>query len=69
LPSGIGCSLRGSLRTADGRRTYDTFEGQIVPGENLFTGTQGGYSVLSGDYIVDVNSDRAWTITVLPAPA
>jgi hypothetical protein len=59
--------LRGSLRTADGRQAYGTFEGQIVPGEDLFTGKQGGYSVPSGQYVLDISSDCVWTVTVLPA--
>jgi hypothetical protein len=43
------------------------FEGQIVPGEDLFTGKQGGYSVPSGQYVLDITSDCVWTVTVLPA--
>jgi hypothetical protein len=65
LPSGIGCSLRGSLRTIDGRKVVGTFEGQVVPGENLFSGSQDGYVLPPGDYEIEINSDCAWQVTVL----
>ena len=69
LPSGIGCSLRGSVKTADGHEVVGTFEGQIVPGENLFSGTQDGYTLPAGDYELEVNSDCAWQVTVLTVPS
>jgi hypothetical protein len=64
LPSGIGCSVRGSLRTTDGRQVNGAFEGQVVPGENLFTGVENGYSVSSGEYVLDIFSDCVSSVTV-----
>jgi len=64
LPSGIGCSVRGSLQTTDGRQVNGAFEGQVVPGENLFAGVENGYSVSSGEYVLDIRSDCVWSVTV-----
>ncbi len=64
LPSGIGCSVRGSLQTTDGRQVNSAFEGQVVPGENLFTGVESGYTVSSGEYVLDISSDCVWSVTV-----
>lgn len=65
LPSGIGCSLRVSLQTTDGRQVNGTFEGQVVPGENLFAGAENGYSLGSGEYVLDIRSDCVWTVRVV----
>ena len=69
--SGIGCSVRGSLQTADGRQVNSGFEGQVVPGENLFTGVESGYTVSSGEYVLDISSDCVWSVTfrrLVPEP-
>ncbi len=64
LPSGIGCSVRGSLQTTDRRQVNSAFEGQVVPGENLFTGVESRYTVSSGEYVLDISSDCVWSVTV-----
>ena len=36
-----------------------------MPGESLFTGAGTGFSVPSGEYVLDIRSDRVWTVTIL----
>jgi len=48
----------------DSLHRNSAFEGQIVPGENLFMGVESGYTVSSGEYVLDVSSDCVWSVTV-----
>lgn len=68
LPSGIGCSLRGSLQPAEGE-TVGQFEDQVVPGEDRFSGRVDSFHVPSGDYILDVRSDCRWTVMLASGPS
>ena len=64
----VGCwpeaNPTASLQTTDGRQVNSAFEGQIAPGENLFTGVESGYTVSSGEYVLDVSSGCVWSVIV-----
>jgi hypothetical protein len=65
LPSGIGCTLLGSLRGTDGDQVNAAFEGEVVPGANLFSGAERGYNLPAGEYLMDVRTDCIWTVTLV----
>jgi hypothetical protein len=69
LPSGIGCSLRGSLQAADGGTVFGQFEDQVVPGEDRYSGHAGSFQVRSGDYVLEIRSDCRWSDTVISSPS
>ena len=65
LPSGIGCTLRGTLRSTQSPQVTYAFEGQVVPGEDVFSGSTDALSLASGDYVVEMSSDCVWELSVL----
>jgi hypothetical protein len=69
LPSGIGCSLRGSLQAADGGAVFGQFEDQVVPGKDRFSGNAGSFHVPSGDYVLELRSDSRWSVTFISGPS
>jgi hypothetical protein len=68
LPSGIGCSLRGTLEPTEGA-VIGQFEDQVVPGEDRFSGHADGFKVPSGEYVLEVRSDCRWTVTLVSGPS